>query len=138
MPSTLPRSELAARLVSVAESQGHSTVTTNDGVAGSRDAISAKWFLGGRKVVYTFSIRLDESVHEARLREASTERSWGIPPPTFSVEKTTQRGTRVSESRTDKGVGGGGTLEYGRLRGAVEQTIRDGGWQFTFEAGKMP
>lgn len=138
MPSALPRSELVVRLLSLAESQGNSVSTDGDVVGGTREAISANWFLGGRKVVYTFSVRLDEAAHEARLREAATERSWGIPPPTFTVEKSSQRETRVFQSRTDTGVGGGGTLEYGRLRELIEQAVHDGGWQFVFDVGKQP
>jgi hypothetical protein len=38
----------------------------------------------------------------------------------------------------DRSVGGGGTLEYGRLREAMEAAVRDAGWQFAFEAGRNP
>ena len=139
MPDALLRSELSIRLTALARNQGVANAApSGNAISGQHDAILAKWFLGGRKVAYRFSVQLDEAIPQARFREMSSESSWGIPPPTFTVAKTTQRGTRVSESRTDKAVGGGGTLEYGRLREQIEQAVRDGGWQFVFEAGKQP
>jgi hypothetical protein len=139
MPDVLPRSELAVRLTSLAASQGLATAAASgDTLTGQHDAILAKWFLGGRKVVYRFSVQLDEATRQARFREVSSESSWGIPPPTLTIEKTSQSGSRVSATRTDKSVGGGGTLQYGRLREAIEQAVRDAGWQFTLEPGKMP
>lgn len=107
-------------------------------VSGTLETIKAKWFLGGRKVSYRMACSVDEPSRTVRFREAAIESSWGIPPPTLTVERTTQHGTRVSESRTDRGVGGGGHLDYGGLREALEQTARAGGWQFTLELGKMP
>ena len=62
----------------------------------------------------------------------------GLPPPSLSVETTTQQGTRVSASRTDRSVGGGGHLDYGGLRAAFEEAASVGGWQITVEVGKMP
>ncbi len=139
MSDALLRSELAVRLTALATNQGVANAATSGStISGQHDAIAAKWFLGGRKVTYRFSITLDEGTQQARFRESSSESSWGIPPPAFTVEKSSQRGTRVSQSRTDTGVGGGGTLEYGRLRESVEQAVRDGGWQFVFEAGRQP
>lgn len=132
-------SDLAARLASIADAHGVK-VTSNDDrtLKGTQEAIRAKWILGGRKVVYRFSCRAEASTHEVRFRESVAESSWGVPPPTLTVEKTRQIGTRVSQARTDTGAGGGGTLDYGRLRDAVEQAVRDAGWQFVFEAGRMP
>lgn len=139
MSDALLLSELTVRLTTLATNEGVANAAASGGtISGQQDAIAAKWFLGGRRVTYKFSITLDEGTQQARFREASSESSWGIPPPAFTVEKSSQRGTRVSQSRTDTGVGGGGTLEYGRLRESVEQAVRDGGWQFVFEAGKLP
>ena len=132
-------SELETRLASIFDAHGV-TVTANDNhrLSGTQEAIKAKWFLGGRKVVYRMSCDVDAASRAIRFRESAVESSWGIPPPTLTVETTSQRGTRVSESRTDRGPGGGGTLEYGSLRQAIEQAVRDNGWQFAFESGRLP
>ena len=139
MADPLSSSELASRLATVAVGAGvASAAAAGPRLAGQHDAITANWFLGGRKVAYRFSVQLDEAVRQARFREASSESSWGIPPPTLTVEKTSQSGSRVSETRTDKGIGGGGTLKFGRVREAIDQATRAAGWQFAYEAGKAP
>jgi hypothetical protein len=139
MSDPLSKSDVLARLISTAVGQGLKAASPDAGtVVGEQDTILSKWFLGGRKVAYKFSCRLDDAASEVRFREVVKELSWGVPPPTMTVEKTSQRGTRVSESRTDRGVGGGGTLEYGRLREAIERSAGDAGWKFTFEVGRMP
>jgi hypothetical protein len=108
-------------------------------ISGTQDAILSKWFLGGRKVAYRMTCTADEASRSVRFREAAVESSWGLPPPTLSVERTTQRGTRVSASRTDRSPGGGGGhLDYGGLRDALEQAVGANGWQFIVEVGKMP
>lgn len=139
MPDALPKAELLKRLISLATSEGATAAAPDDStVAGEFSTIRSKWMLGGRKVVYKFSCQLDAVCRDVRFREASVESSWGMPPPTLTVETTSQRGTRVSETRTDKSVGGGGTLDYGRLRDAMEQAVGDAGWRFTVDAGRMP
>lgn len=139
MPDALPGSELLSRLASTASAHGVKTASGDAGtLSGEQDAILAKWFLGGRKVGYRFSCRLDDATREVRFREMAKESSWGIPPPTMTVEKTSESGTRVSTSRTDRSVGGGGTLDYGGLREVFEQAVRDAGWRFTLEVGRTP
>lgn len=139
MPNQVAGAELGRHLASVAGQHGLQITATDRGrLSGTLEAIKARWFLGGRKVVYRMSCDLDEPSHRVRFREAALESSWGIPPPTFSVETTTQHGTKVSESRVDTSVGGGGHLDYGSLRTAFEQTVRDDGWTFTLETGKSP
>lgn len=139
MPDVLSKIDLLAKIQAIARAHGVEPVSRDaDTLAGEAEAIGAKWFFGGRKVVYRMSCRLDESAHAAHVRESVQQSSWGIPPPTFTVVKTAQRGTRVSVSRTDRSVGGGGTLEYGRLREAMEIAVREAGWQFAFEAGRRP
>lgn len=139
MVDTILRSELLARLASVADAHGVKTASI-DGLtlSGTQEAITSKWFLGGRKVVYRMTSQADEASRTIRFRGAVVESSWGIPPPGLTVEKTTQQGTRVSESRTDRSVGGGGHLDDGGLRAAFEQAVRAGGRQFTVETGRMP
>ncbi len=132
--NALPQAELLARLSGIASALG-GTASMPDAntVTGTLTAIKAKWILGGRKVTSHFTCVLDPAKHEARFRESAVESSWGLPPPTLTVQTTSQYGTRVKETRTDKGVGGGGRLEFGKLRESVEQAVKDAGWDFVFE-----
>jgi len=126
--------ELLARLTSIASSHdGTSSMPDEHTVRGTLAAINAKWLLGGRKVTSNFTCRLDPATHEAHFRESAVESSWGLPPPTLTVQTTSQYGTRVNATRVDKGMGGGGRLEFGKFRKEVEQAVRDAGWQFVFE-----
>jgi hypothetical protein len=133
--NVISQAELLARLSLVASSHGGSA-STADGhtVKGTLTAIKAKWLLGGRKVTSTFTCVLDAASHEARFRESAVESTWGLPPPTLSIQTTSQYGTRVIETRTDTGVGGGGVLEFGKFREAVECAVTDAGWRLVFEA----
>lgn len=131
-------SDLLARLESITTAHGVTVNSKDDrALRGTQETIKSKWFLGGRKVTYRMSCELDDGSRTVRFREAVAESSWGVPPPTFTVETTTQRGTRVTESRTDRGVGGGGHLDYGSLREDFAREIGDDGWQFTVE-GRIP
>jgi len=67
-----------------------------------------------------------------------TERSWGIPPPTLSVETTTTKGWERSGSRTDRSVGGGGSIDYAQVRDKVKEAVSAAGWQFHLEGGRVP
>ena len=84
-------------------------------------------------VTSNFTCTLDPATHTARFKDSAVERSWGLPPPTLSVRTTTQRGGRVDATRSDKGVGGGGRLDFGRLRELFEQAVSDAGWNFAYE-----
>ncbi len=90
-------------------------------------------FLGSRKVTSHFTCTLDPATHKAHLRESSFENSWGLPPPTFTIHNTSQFGVRVKETRVDKGLGGGGTLGFGKFRETAEQAVNDAGWEFLHE-----
>ena len=134
--NTLAQAELAAQLSSIAGAHGGTASRPDEHtVAGTLTAIKARWFLGGRKVTSNFRCTLDAATHAARFRESAVESSWGLPPPTFTVETTSQYGSRVSTTRTDRGPGGGGTLEFGRLRELVERAVQDAGWTFVHEVG---
>lgn len=109
-----------------------------DGLAGDTEAIRSKWFLGGRKVAYRFACRLDTRAHAVRFREAVVESSWGIPPPTFTVETTTTSGWERSGSRTDLSPGGGGSLDLGPVREALRIATESAGWRFEVEPGRVP
>lgn len=108
------------------------------GLNGEAEAIRAKWWLGGRKVAYRMSCRLTESDHTVHFREAVIERNWGIPPPTLTVEKTSVSGWKRSGERHDVSLGGGGSLDYAKIRNAVECTSAAAGWKFQLEGGRAP
>lgn len=110
----------------------------NQELAGEMESIRAKWWLGGRKVTYRMSCRLAEAERTLHFREAVVERSWGLPPPTLTVEKTTVRGWQRSGERVDASLGGGGGLDYARVREAVERVAVAAGWTFHLEGGRMP
>jgi hypothetical protein len=134
MHEPIAESDLMAKISEVVEAAG-GTITSREAHAlnGTLTAIKAKWFLGGRKVTDSVTCRLVSDAHEVHLREVATETSWGLPPPTFTVETTTQSGSRVTSTRTDKAIGGGGRLEFGRFRDAVEEASRQAGWSFVYD-----
>lgn len=135
----LAKRDLVDELQKLAETLGL-TVRENaqQELTGEAEKIRAKWWLGGRKVTYRMSCRLSESDHTVHFREAVIERSWGIPPPTFTVEKTTQAGWQLSGKRHDVSSGGGGSLDYAQTRHAVEQAVAAAGWQFHLDGGRVP
>ncbi len=136
MAENISSAGLMARVTAIADGHGvKAAVSDGRTLTGTQEAIKSKWFLGGRKVTYRMRCEFDEPGRAVRFREAAAESSWGVPPPTLTVEKTTQRGTHVSASRTDRSPGGGGRLDYGGLREKVEEAVRGGGWQFVFEPG---
>lgn len=139
MPDTLSEGDLIAELqrqtagcgLKVREDAQH-------GLSGEAEKIRAKWWLGGRKVAYRMSCRLTEGDHTVHFREAVVEHSWGIPPPTLTVETTSVSGWKRSGERDDVSVGGGGSLDYAKVRGAMETAIAAAGWKFHLEGGRAP
>lgn len=139
MPAVLTKPDLFAALKSQAAALGLSVREEGgDGLIGEVESIRAKWFFGGRKVSYRMSCRLVEAEHIARFREVVSERTWGMPPPTFSVQKSTVKGWERSGERTDRSVGGGGTLDYARVRETLKPVVTAAGWQFHLEGGRLP
>ena len=139
MAGTLSAQDLLAELRKQAAILG---LSARDGaeqeLLGEVESIGAKWWLGGRKVTYRMSCRLAETERTLHFREAVVERSWGIPPPTLTVEKTTISGWKRSGERSDVSLGGGGALDYARVRAAVERLATAAGWTFHLEGGRMP
>jgi hypothetical protein len=139
MPGILSATDLQAELRKQTAALG---LKIRDGahqeLAGDAEFIGAKWWLGGRKVNYRMSCRLAEPDRTLHFREAVVERSWGIPPPTLTIEKTTVSGWQRSGQRVDKSIGGGGSLDYARVREVVEKAAAAAGWKFHFEGGRMP
>lgn len=139
MSAMLTKSDLLAGLKSKVAALGLSVEDNDgDGLAGTVKSIRAKWWLGARSVTYRMSCRLDDAGHTVHFREAITEASWGMPPPTFSTERTTIKGWERSGERTDRSVGGGGTIDYGQVREELKQAVSAAGWQFHLEGGRIP
>lgn len=139
MPGILTHRDLVTELQKLAGTLGL-TVQENaqQELTGELESIRAKWWLGGRKVTYRMSCRLSEPDHTVHFREAIIERSWGIPPPTLTVETTTQSGWQRSGKRHDVSPGGGGSLDYAQVRHAVQQAVTAAGWQFHFDGSRIP
>jgi hypothetical protein len=132
--STLCQAELLSRLSAIATAHNGTALTATDGtITGTLTAIKAKWLLGGRKVTSKFRCTLDSANHAAHFRESAIESSWGLPPPTFTVQTTSQYGSRVNTTQTDMGIGGGGKLEFGKFREDFERMVQDAGWKFVNE-----
>lgn len=139
MAESFGKSALLSNLKSKAAALGLSLQDDGkDGLSGKIESIRAKWFLGGRTVVYRMSCRATEAEHVVLFREAVSEKSWGVPPPTFTVEKETISGWKRSGERADVSVGGGGAIDYASVRNALEQAAVEAGWQFRLEGGRLP
>lgn len=108
------------------------------GLVGEAQPIRSKWWLGARTVTYRMSCRPSEADHTVQFREAVTESSWGLPPPTVTVEKTKVSGWKLSGERSDVSPGGGGTIDYAKVRDAVEQAVTAAGWTFHLQGGRLP
>jgi hypothetical protein len=139
MAAVLAKSQLLASLRAQAMTFGLIPFEQGgDTLIGEMDSIRSKWFLGGRKVSYRMSCRLDESACIVFFRESVSEQSWGLPPPTLTVEITTIKGWRRSGQREDRSVGGGGTIDYARVRDVLGKIANGAGWQFQLEGGRIP
>lgn len=138
MPTPAAAPDVKASVKAVLAASGIAAADKDGGLAGEAEKILAKWWLGSRKVTYRMSCRFDEAVRTVHFREVVLEKSWGMPPPTLSVEVTTTSGWTRSGSRTDTSPAGGGTVDYGQARNAVEKAVKDAGWTFHLEGGRMP
>lgn len=127
-------SDLVQTLIQKLMASGWQTRQKGDTVEAEKEVILAKWFLGSRKVKHKLRLGFDPAAKLLTLRETATEVSIGIPPLTFSVTTTSQKGARVTETRTDRGPGGGGTLTYGEPRQWIEQECSGAGWAFKLQA----
>ena len=124
---------------SVAESDGlHAAENRSNSITAERDIPLGKWFLGGRKAVYRLSCDLDETTHDVRVRESTTESTWGVPPPAFRAETTSQSGDRLRETATVVSTAGKAGFDIGKVRDHIEAAVGAAGWQFHLEAGRRP
>ena len=112
---------------------------SGEGFKGDVESILIKWMLGQRKMVYKMSCVLSETDHAANFREVVKESSWGLLPPTLTVESTSTKGWERSGTHTEKPLGGkGGTVDFGKVREGLKQAVAAGGWQFHLDGGRMP
>lgn len=130
--------DMKTALKSILTAESLAVSDSNETLSGTRESITAKWWLGGRKVTYRASCRLAEAEHTVHFREAVMESSWGILPPTITVETTTTFGWKRSGTRTDLSAPGGGQVDYARVREAVEKAVTAAGWTFHLEGGRLP
>jgi hypothetical protein len=106
---------------------------------GEATNILVKWALGRRKVRYKMSCCADEASRTVHFREVVTERSWGLLPPTLTVETTGLKGWERSGTRSEKTVrAGGGKVDYGQVREAIKAAVEAAGWRFDLEGGHLP
>lgn len=139
MTENLNKAELLTTLKSQAQSMGlHVVDESGDGFRAEQENIVVKWLLGQRKVLYRLGIRLSEGDHVANFREMVREKSWGLLPPTLTIEKTSIRGTELSGTHEERSPVGGGKVDFGRAREAVKKMVGDAGWTFHLEAGRAP
>ena len=112
---------------------------SGEGFKGDVESILIKWMLGQRKMVYKMSCVLSEADHAAHFRELVKESSWGLLPPTLTVESTSTKGWERSGTHTEKPLGGkGGTVDFAKVREGLKQAVATGGWQFNLEGGRLP
>lgn len=138
MPTPGPAADVKASVKAALTAAGIAVTDKDGGLTGEAEKILAKWWLGSRKVSYRMSCRFDDAAKAVHFREVVVEKSSGMPPPTLSVEVTTTSGWTRSGSRTDTSPAGGGTVDYGQVRDAVEKAVTAAGWTFDFEGGRMP
>lgn len=127
------RSQLAATLVDAAARLDLVLVERGGELVGARDEIVAQWLLGDRRVRRSVRCELDDATRIVRWHEYFVERVRGIAPPTFTVQRTTISGTRLAGERRDASILGGGRVDYGVIRDAAEERVREAGWRFDVE-----
>jgi hypothetical protein len=104
-------------------------------IVATRQVIAFKWLLGRKTVRLDLECLFDEAAKLVEYRETAKESTLGIAPPSFSVTKYNQTGSKYSEKRTDVGVGGGGSMHYGEVRDWVEKTCQTAGFRFESKTG---
>lgn len=111
---------------------------TADGFRAEQQNILVKWFLGQRKVIYRMAVKLSEPAHEANFREMVKESSWGLLPPTITVQTTSLRGVERSGTHAEYSPAGGGKVDFAAVREDLKKLIADAGWTFHLEALRAP
>lgn len=128
-------SDLAQFLTENLRAAGWVVQQQDDLLTAEKRVILARWLLGSRRVDHRLRVRLDASAHILTLQEVARESVAGMPPPSFSVTKTGQKGLEVREERSDHGFGGGG-LHYGDAREWIKLACEQRGWEFRLSIGQ--
>ena len=135
----IDKNALLAALKAQAKALGMSTIEENaDGFRAEQENILVKWLLGQRKVLYRMSVRLADADHTANFREMVKENSWGLLPPTLTVERTSINGWERSGTHEEHSLAGGGKVDYGKIREALKKVIGEAGWTFHLEGARVP
>jgi hypothetical protein len=135
----IDKNALLAALKAQAKALGMSTIEESaDGFRAEQENILVKWLLGQRKVLYRMSVRLADAEHTANFREMVKENSWGLLPPTLTVETTSISGWERSGTHKERSLAGGGKVDYGKVREALKKVIGDAGWTFHLEGASVP
>lgn len=124
------RAALVAAIVAACGTAGLSLAEREGTLVGEQVHIAVRWILGSRTVRRVVRCEIDAGHGAVRWHERFVERSWGLMPPTLSVERSTISGARLSGTRRDASVAGGGALDYGAVRDAAERCAREAGWTF--------
>ena len=133
------KNALLAALKAQATALGLKPLEENaDGFRAEQENILVKWFLGQRKVLYRMSLHLTDADHSANFRELVKENSWGLLPPTLTVETTSISGWERSGTHKERSLAGGGKVDFGKVREALKKTIADAGWTFHLEGARIP
>jgi hypothetical protein len=106
-------------------------------VVASLTAIASKWMLGKRTVRQDAEFLFDEGARTVQFKETATESVIGIPPLSFSVSKYGQSGTDYTETRVEKGIGGGGRMDYGRVAETVMALCAQKGFRLERAKGRI-
>ena len=135
----IDKNVLLAALKAQAKALGLTTIDENaEGFRAEQENILVKWLLGQRKVLYRMSVRLADADHTANYREMVKENSWGLLPPTLTVETTSISGWERSGTHEERSPAGGGKVDYGKVREALKKVIGDAGWTFHLEGARAP
>ena len=136
IPSTV---ELLTRLKAQAKALGLTILDEPpDGFRAEQENILVKWLLGQRKVLYRMAIRLSETDHAANFCEMVKENSWGLLPPTLTVETSSIKGWERSGTHQERSPAGGGKVDFARVREELKAAIASCGWTFHLEGGRAP
>ena len=140
MAAIASKAEILANLKAAAKRLGLTLRDENgEGFKGDVESILIKWMLGKKTAAYRMSVRLAEADHTVHFREMVKESSFGLLPPTLTVETTSTKGWERSGTHTEKPLGGGGgTMDFAKVREGLKQAVAAGGWQFNLEGGKLP
>ena len=109
-----------------------------DTLRGELEVSLGRWMIGGHSIRYRCWCRLDEAARIVTFRESTTETSWGVPPPTVTVERRTKGSTTAPDAKGARTTDGGGRLDYAALRERFADATRQAGWEFRYEAGEQP